>query len=261
MLRISNISHSALTVTKCFALVIVFLSAVFVQDVAGQNRTMSWSTEFCKFSGTYNSRKYTEAKLRDTLKLFTYGEFKINTSPTVWNHSEIDALDVKKLDDEYAKAKAGLEALDIVKSDFWEAARRSKLNEIEQVYKLSRATMLAYRRPAVLNELDWAPSCKERYVPALVAGGDDLLKVWTDVNVESRGRNADPDRLKRRFDEQNASPNKFEYALVETMAFGWWNCANEFIEYDGQDGEEMQKREAEFKKLFIRVKESECEMP
>lgn len=255
--NLKDISKTAI-ITGIFLLVLV---SSFTNAVHAQNKTMEWSSDFCSFSGVYNSKKYTEEKLQNTFKLISTGAFRISTSATVWNYSEIDALDVEKLDEEYTRLRKEVEGLDIVAGELWESVRRSKLKELKQVYDLSRATMLAYRKPTVLNDLDWSPACKQRYVPALIAGGDDLLAVWTDVNVEGRGRNADPARLKRRFDEQYASPQRAQFALVETMAFGWWNCSNASIDYDGQDGDENQKRDEAFRKLFISVKEVECEHP
>ncbi len=45
------------------------------------------------------------------------------------------------------------------------------------------------------------------------------------------------------------------------MSFGWWNCANRSIEYDGSDGPENDLREKEFRKLFKQVKTLMCEEP
>ena len=56
-----------------------------------------------------------------------------------------------------------------------------------------------------------------------------------------------------------ASPDRLKFALVETMSFGWWNCANEFIKYD--TGDNSQAREREFRKLFIRVRDLGCDEP
>jgi hypothetical protein len=42
------------------------------------------------------------------------------------------------------------------------------------------------------------------------------------------------------------------------MAFGWWNCANEFIERPEQASDGT--AEKEFRKLFTRVKEV-CDEP
>lgn len=244
-----------------FAATMLLTLVGFSINTSAQNRTMTWSTEFCDYRAVYNSRKYTEAKLRNTLRLLNSSDFRLDVSATVWKFEDINYLDVKGLEEKYTRVKTELAQLEIVEAEPWISIRKAKLKELDQVYKVSRATMLAYRTPSVLNELDWAPSCKKKFVPALIAGGEDLLKVWTDVNMDSRSKNGYPSRLKQIFDEQYASPKKLEYALVETMAFGWWNCANGFIEYDGQEAGDSVKREEAFKKLFVSVKEVECAEP
>lgn len=56
-----------------------------------------------------------------------------------------------------------------------------------------------------------------------------------------------------------ASPDRLKFALVETMSFGWWNCANAAIEY-APDGF-SEGIEAEFKKFFKTTKTISCDEP
>lgn len=232
---------------------------VFAVSVTAQVKTFRWETELCRYSGAYDPKKYSEAQLRNTVRLMRPGEFGLNYDATVWNFQDISKLNVNALDASYSKAATELKQLSIVRSPFWENVRQKKLAEIEQVYRLSRATMIAYTRPEALTEYQGAESCKSKYASALIAGGEALLTVWRSVNLESQSKNADPARLQRIFAEQMASPDRLKFALVETMAFGWWNCANEFIEYD--QGDNSETREREFRKLFIRVRRLGCDEP
>ena len=117
------------------------------------------------------------------------GEFGLDSQATVWKYEEIAGLDVAKLDKRYSDAVAELKGLSIVKSPYWENVRQLKMNEIEQVYRLSRATMLGYTRPAALLEYAGADSCKTKFGSAIIAGGDQLLKAWRLVNEDSRSKN------------------------------------------------------------------------
>jgi hypothetical protein len=235
--------------------VILFL----VTFASAQTKTFRWNTELCEFSGTYDSKKYTEAQLRDTMKLFEQGDLSMGYNATVWKYEDIAKLDIPALDREYKQKTAAVKALNIVKVPYWENVRQAKLKEIEQVYQLSRLTMQAYTEPGVLRGYTRASDCKTKYAESIIAGGDDLLKTWLEVNTQSRKNNADPARIKRIFDEENASPDRLKFAVVETMSFGWWNCANAQIEYDAaaSDG----RHEAQFRKLFIRVREIGCDEP
>jgi hypothetical protein len=187
------------------------------------------------------------------------GEFGLDYSVAVWNYDEIARLDLAALDRKYEAAISKLKPLKIVASPFWENVRKKKIREIEQVYRLSRATLLGYTDHAKLREYVGADSCKTKFAEPVIAGGDRLLAAWRVVNEDSRKKNADPGRLKRLFDQQMASPDRMKFALVEVMNFGWWNCANESVQYD--QGDNSQAREREFRKLFIRVRNLGCDEP
>jgi hypothetical protein len=241
-----------------FLLPVIVLFATFSVDA--QVRKFRWSTELCEFEGTYDGGKYNETLLKNTQRLLSPSELRLDSGgATVWKYEEISKLDVAALDANYTKLKAELETLKFVKNRYTESVRLAKLNEAKQLYELSRTTILAYNQPVAIRDYSSAAACKRTYGEPLIAGGDDLLTAWRKVNEDSRKKNADPDRLKRIFDEQSASPDKFKYALVETMSFGWWNCANNSIEYsDIGQGETPEK---EFKKLFIRVRTIRCDEP
>jgi hypothetical protein len=237
----------------------LLLFLLLVPAAYGQTRTFEWTDELCSFKGTYNSRNLSERKLRNTVRLTRPGELSLSSvGATVWNFSEIAELDTARLDREYNAVKSELENLDIIDTPYWQGARAARLKEIEQVYRLARLTMRAYTKPDVLREYPAAAACKTKFAEPIIAGGDKLLAAWRVVNLDSQSKNSDPARLQRRFDEQINSPQKFEYALVETMAFGWWNCANAEIEYDERSSNGEYHRE--FRKLFTRVTE-ECDEP
>jgi hypothetical protein len=244
-----------LSMKKITWLLIVLLSA---SASFAQVRTFKWSGEMCEYTATYNSKKYSEVELRNTARLITSGEFDLGYHTMVFKYEDIAKLDVSVLDKEYAKKSAELKAMKIVSTPYWETVRQRKVKEMDQAYQKRRAETLAYTDPSVLRNYKAAPACNAKYAEPLINGGESLYKVWLEVNMASRSKNADPGRLKREFEAQNASPDREKYAHVEVMTFGWGNCANDLIEYDqlSSDGTYLK----EFKKLFVRVRES-CEQP
>jgi hypothetical protein len=224
--------------------------------VDAQNRSFRWADEACSYIATYDGTKHTLIELNNTLKLSRPGSYRLETNTTVWKFADMARLDVPALDREYKQKQAELTNLKIVNVPYWREFRRKKLVELEKVYGLERATMLGYKdRKALLGCTD-APECTTRFAEPLIAGGERLLTVWREVNEDSRKKNADPDRLRRIFDQQFRSPEQMNYALLEVMAFGWGNCANEtipYIEYDGTP-------QTEFEKLFVSVKRR-CDEP
>jgi hypothetical protein len=225
--------------------------------IAAQTKKFRWADETCEYEGTFDARKYTAAELENTVKLMMGAEFDLAADATVWKYEDIGKLSVAALDREYEEKSAALKNLKIVDSPYWEARRRRYLNELDQVYRLSRVTIAAYENPAVLGDFKFAETCVATYAGPLAAGGADLLRVWRAVNEDSRRRNGDPERLRRIFDEQSASPDREKFARVEVMNFGWWNCANEFVRHVENDD----RPGANFKKLFARVRTISCDEP
>ncbi len=222
-----------------------------------QTKRFQWTTELCEYEGTYDAKKYTEAQLRNTLKLFAIGNFDIQTDATVWKYEEIKKLNVAALDKEYESKSTALKKLGIVKSAYWEALRERKLKELKQVYELSKLTMLAYNEPAKLKEAAFAKACVAKYSDPLIKGDDELLAIWRTVNEDTRRNNGDSERIKKIFEAEYDSRDKYKYARVEVMSFGFWNCANALIEREEYDG----THEEEFKKLFKQTKTVACDEP
>lgn len=235
--------------------VILFLFSHFT---LAQSKKFRWESEggMCEYEGTYDSKKYTAAQLKNTKKLID-NSFNLDfTTATVWKYEEIESLNFAPIEADYKKKSAELKTLSIVKSPYWEAQKQLKLKEMEQYYWLIKTTMSSYKTPASLPEYPYAESCKTKYAEPLIAGGDSLLKIWETVNIETRNNNSDPARIKRIFDEQRKSPDALKFAVVEVTAFGWWNCANALI-----DQGDYETREKNFRKLFSRFRTVQCEEP
>lgn len=237
---------------KYFFLIVIF--AFTAGNAFAQSGTLVWQDELCEFTGTYDAKKYSEEELRNTSRLFRVGEFDFFPDSTVWKYEEIADLDVDAMAAEYERLSQELRELEIIDSEFWEGVRKSKLEEMGRRYELARVTMQAYTNPKILRSYSGAEECKLNFAEPIIAGGETLIDAWRKVNRDSQSRNADPQRLQRRFDTENASPDRLKYALVETMAFGWHNCVNATFPHQQQD------LYTEFAKLFTKVK-SVCDEP
>jgi hypothetical protein len=241
----------------------IFLNAtiavlVLTVSVDAQVRTLKWTDALCEYSGSYDSKKYSESRLLNTLKLKDQGFTSLSSFPSVWKWEDIDAIDVEALETEYRLKREALTNLDVVNVPYWQRVKETQIKELDQVYTFYRTKAEAYKSPEVLRKYSAAPDCTAQYAEPLIARDDSLLKVWLEVNMHSRSQNADPDRLKRRFDEQMASPDKYKHAIVEVMGFGWGNCAVREIQRDEGNMDDTHMKE--IRKLFLRVRE-ECEMP
>jgi hypothetical protein len=223
-----------------------------------QVRTLKWTDALCEYSGSYDSKKYSESRLLNTLKLKDQEFTSLSNYQSVWKWEDIDAIDIDALESEYRQKKEALTNLEVVNVPYWQRVKETQIKELDQVYTFYRTQAEAYKNPEVLRKYPAAPDCTAKYAEPLIARDDSLLKVWLEVNMHSRSQNADPNRLKRRFEEQMASPDKYQHAVVEVMGFGWGNCAVREIQRD--EGNRDDTHMKEIRKLFLRVRE-ECEMP
>jgi len=243
---------------KLFALIIVAIA--FVSTSFAQIKTFKWSDELCEYSGTYNSKKYGEVKLRNTHRLLFGQDLRLDSvGATVWKYEDIAKLDVASLDTKYNDLIDELEHFEYVSTPVTDSVLAARLKETRQLYQLIRTTMAAYTDPTVIRKYQAAEACKLKYGEPIIAGGESLIAAWKRVNLDSQSKNGDPGRLQRRWDEENASPDRLKFALVETMSFGWWNCANQEIKY--ADENFGSRADMEFKKLFIRTRTIRCDEP
>ncbi|HEX6279791.1 MAG TPA: hypothetical protein VFZ49_07195 [Pyrinomonadaceae bacterium] len=239
---------------------LLLIAVFYVATGTAQVRTFTWSDELCDFSATYDSKKSTQKQLENTRRLLSSTDLRLDTfNATVWNYPEIAKLDIAALDTKYKALTDELEKLDYVRTPFTDSVRKDRLEETRQLYQLARTTMAAYTDPTVIRNYSGAEACKLNYGEPIIAGGEELIKAWRKVNLDSQSRNASPERLQKRWDEQNASPDRLKFALVETMSFGWWNCANAEIKYSQHD--QSDRADKEFRKLFIRVRTVRCDEP
>ena len=242
------------------ALALLLLSFSFVSTSSAQIRTFKWTDELCEYSATYDGKKFNEVKLKNTHRLLFGQNLRLDSvGATVWNYEDIAKLDVASLDIKYKGLIDELEHFEYVSTPFTDSVLASRLKETRQLYHLIRTTMAAYADPAVIRKYQGAEACKLNYGEPMIAGGETLIAAWKRVNLESQSKNGDPARLQKRWNEENASPDRLKFALVETMSFGWWNCANQEIKYaDETFGSRADK---EFKKLFIRTRTIRCDEP
>jgi hypothetical protein len=238
------------------SILLTLFVAFAAADTRAQTRVFKWSDESCEFEARYNTKLHSERALRDTLKLIQPGSFYLQTEATAWTYDAIPKLSIAALDREYREKTAQLKALKLVSDPYFEGLRQRKLAEMEKVYRLSSVTIRAYADRSALGGYN-AGSCSSLYARPIASGGDTLINAWRRVNEDSRKKNADPERLRRIFDEQNASPDRERYALVEVMMFGWWNCANARI----AASENSDADNRAFRKLFTRVKTVRCDEP
>lgn len=223
-----------------------------------QVKTFQWNDGVCEMKSYYDSKKYTARQLEQTCKLWQEMTLTLNTDATAFNLEKLYAISLDSLVKEYREVKTALVRMDIVRQPYWENLRKAKLRQVDQEYALKKVTIESYKNPEALRTYTKAAKCQQQYADALIAGGETLLSTWEALIEEKCKHNGSPENLRREFREQNASPRRLEYARMCVTTFGWWNCANDSIEY--VDANSMAQNER-FRKLFSKTVNLSCDDP
>jgi hypothetical protein len=227
---------------------------------SAQVKKFEWEDLTCLYQSAFDARVYSEKQILNTYALWRAGDdYRMDTfDAAVFKLADMPKLrTVESLDAEYRQKSEALRELEIVNVPFWRDFKAQKLVALERDYLLARASVKAYANAEALREVTFADACVARFAPPIIAGGDELLRLWREVNEENRAKNSEPERIRREFERRLASADKFRHAQVEVLTFGWWNCANAEIRRPGETGEHV----AQFRKLFKTSKKKICDMP
>jgi len=233
---------------------------ITVRNAASEPKQASfvWKDELCEYEGFFDSAKTAKQQIQNACLLAGGEEFNINNYPAVFKLEDIKRLNINAFEKEYSDKKKRLSNMELPKDKIWETFRQEKLRELEQVYKLYKIEYEAYlnNNMEALRKFDKTDECLTYYSNALINGGDSLLAAWKRLTEEQASQNAYPEEIRVAYNEQRKSVNKFQYAKVYLLTFGWGNCAVKYIAWFDNS-----KASKEFKKLFTSIKEIQCEYP
>jgi len=238
---------------------ILLLLLLLPAAVFPQYKTFEWDDVLCRFKGTYDPSKISLQTIEETKKLIDFGMgLPLQTDKTVWSPDDVSKLDADALDKEYTETLKMLEDLKPADTEFFRDLKAKHIETLKRSYEFGKVTIRAYADPTVLRDYQESQqACFTSWGLPLIAGGDALLSAWRELHEEQLKRNGAPDLLNARFNERYASEQRNEWARVEIMNFGWWNCVNKSIPYVENDG----SAEEQFKKLFVKVETLECDEP
>ena len=218
----------------------------------------TWQDGLCDNTGFYNSAAYTPRQLRDTYELLT--GFSLQTDATVFYLKDFNDAHfrqtLRQLQHEHDSLAAHLRALRVVPTDFWQKMKQLTQAALEEEYEVNRLTLEGYFTPAILPASKYSVSCPE--FAAALASPDTvvLFQAWRKLTDGQKRRNGAPAMIERIFQQQAASRDRFRYARLELLAFGWYNCANAQRQYS--DLSEHYQLNQHFLLLFKKVKTANC---
>lgn len=227
------------------------------QSVSDTTSVFTWTTELCENKGTYNSGKYSAEQLQNTYDLwFRFSGIALETEGTADEPGDISKLDTNKLADEYKKQKKYFEQMVVVNTTYWQKLKKLRMEELEDEFELKRITIQSYNNSSVLKTNRFSKYCPD-FVKALTSNDtSELMTFWKGFAEKQSAENGSPAKYMERFYEKFNSEDRLNYAKVDLITYGWWNCANRTLTHINQDGQ----MEEEFNKLFSGIK-SACDEP
>jgi hypothetical protein len=213
-----------------------------------------WQTELCDFKGIYDAGQHTDEQLKNTVALW-FSPPRLETTTTVFKPANIGSLDTLALDLEYKDRMASLRALKIVKLPYWLSLKQRVIRDFEQTYQLARLQIRAYTNPTVLLNTPFSATCN-RYAEAVNADETTLMDGWKALADERNRTDGNAAGSGEMYYGNYKPAERFSYARVDIITFGWTNCANEQIDHVNR----TEDTEREFAKLFTNI-QSKCDEP
>lgn len=219
-------------------------------------KVFTWYEELCEYTGKYDPAIVTENQLKNSYELgFFSSRFSIQTKTTAYTQiKEIDELNVDSLISECTRKLSDLKNLEVLPSKYWQDLKEQKILELTKEFELHKLSMLSYKYPDTLRSTENPSEC-EKYIDALVQGGDTLLKVWSELQIELSEKYGNNESANKRFKENYDSPDRLIYARMDVLNYGWWNCVIQTIPRTKNENFHN-----EFIKYFIDIHE-ECDDP
>jgi len=189
-----------------------------------------WEDDLCEYTAKYDSATVSHKQLQNTLDLCCHSSrFTIQTKTTAYSQIiEINQLNIDSLDCECARKLMDLKSLDILNTNYFKDIKTQTIAELELDCKFERLAMLAYKYPDTLNFVENPVEC-QKYINALIVGGEELLKVWKEFHVYYTAKYGENKIADEEFEKNYSSIDRFKYAQIDLITYGWWNCINQTI--------------------------------
>jgi hypothetical protein len=239
------------TMKTIFTILIASMTLI----ISGQTSTFKWSDMICRYISSFDSTKYSRDQIKNCY-LFTKREsYTLFYVPVFYQPKLIQKYKLDSLDNEYKRKEDKLRTCDLPKTEYWEASRKAVLTELDQVYELNRIAFLSLSYPRILKQFNHNDYCLDKHSKCLIAGGDSLLNDLYSLILDFERNNGNPANAQGKYDAIIFSNDKFFNARLYVTSYGWWNCANKYINYSN----DINKAGMEFRKLFIETKEVNCD--
>jgi len=249
-----------------FTLSFALSAMVSGQKTSGKTGNLvlySYQTFNCDNKGYFDPKKYKKEEIDGIFKLlykFNSGLFDNHTVfklPDLEDVRKNKNIYLQQLEKQYQEKKKELYGIQVINLPEWTKLRRKTIQIFENEYQLKKEELIAYSDPASLKNSRYYNTCKE-YIDAVSSPDKQkMYAVWKNF-VEAKSKdNADPQSVIDKFKAQLNDPKKDDYALIQLIGFGFYNCANGSFRPDPNDEGTLYEK---FDKLFTKLKQ-DCDEP
>ncbi|GEN72727.1 hypothetical protein [Chryseobacterium lathyri] len=249
-----------------FTLSLALSAAVFGQKTSSKNNNLvlyPYQTFNCDNKGYFDPGKYKKEEIDGIYKLLYQFNSGLFDNHAVFKLSDLE--DVRKnkniylqqLEKQYQEKKSQLYNLKVINLPEWKKLHQETIQTFENEYQLKKEELIAYSDPASLKNSKYYDTCKQ-YIDAVSSPDKQkMYTVWKNF-VEAKSKdNADPQSVIDRFKAQFNDPKKDDYALIQLIGFGFYNCANGSFRPDPNDEVALYEK---FDKIFTKLKQ-DCDEP
>lgn len=243
--------------TKKLFLLLFYTLLVSVSMATAQQKKYRFTDEMCEYEGVYNTHLYNEQELKDTHSLY-YGESWLLGYGSPHKDSPDDTKQLlTQLADDYAKKRNVLRGFKVIDKPIFTLFRDSLILSLDEEYKAKSTILKAYLNSASILQYKTSDCCNTRYAIPLSKGGEVLLEAYKQLTLDQMKKNAAPQLLYKQYQQNLASPDKYEKAFAYVVTYGWWNCVNSSIPRPKYDPQFMET----YQSLFTKVTTIYCDEP
>ncbi|KMQ65226.1 hypothetical protein ACM46_11945 [Chryseobacterium angstadtii] len=223
----------------------------------------TYQTFNCDNKGYFDAGKYKKEEIDGVYQLLYQFNGALFDNHTVFKLSDVD--DVRKnkniylqqLEKQYQEKKKELYGIQVINLPEWKNLHQETIRIFENEYQLKKEDLIAYSDPASLKNSQFYGTCKE-YIDAVSSPDKQkMYTLWKNFVETKSKNNASPQSVIDKFNAQFNDPRKDDYALIQLVGFGFYNCANESFRPDPNDEGTLYEK---FDQIFAKLKQ-DCDEP
>lgn len=248
---------------KAILILSMALSAAVWGQKTGNLVLYSYQTFNCDSKGYFDPGKYKKEEIDGVYKLlYTFSGVHFDNH-TVFKLSDLE--DVRKnknqylqeLEKQYQEKKKELYGLKVINLPEWKKLHQETIQIFENEYQLKKEELNAFSDPSSLKNSKFYSTCKE-YIDAVTSPDKQKMYDAWEKFVHARSKNnSDPQSVITKLNDHLNDLQKDDYALIDLIGLGFYNCANESFRPDADMEGTLYKK---FDKIFSKLKQ-DCDEP